>query len=59
MQFGPEPEQSYIMNVRTGKRVGMECKGGSCVIAASFFKKLEAPAGFARQARRAKLTVEP
>ncbi len=43
VQFGPEPEQNCITNARTGKGVGMECKGGPFVIAASFVKKLEAP----------------
>ena len=50
VQFGPEPEQNFIMNVQTGKRIQMERTGGSFVIAASFVKKLEGPAGFARQA---------
>ena len=51
VQFGPEPEHNYIMNVETGKRIMMERKGGSFVIAANFVTKLGASAGFARQAR--------
>jgi hypothetical protein len=51
VQLGPETEHSYIMNVETGKRIMMERKGGSFVIAANFVTQLGALAGFTRQAR--------
>ncbi len=40
VQFGPEPEQNYITNVQSGKKIVMEKKGGSFVIKADFVKKL-------------------
>ena len=49
MQFGPEPENNFIMNVESGKKIMMKRKGGSFVIEANFVKKLEPV--FARQAR--------
>ena len=52
VQFGPEPEQSFIMNVQSGKKIMMEKKGGTFVIKACFVKKLgDGNEGFPRQAR--------
>jgi hypothetical protein len=34
IQFGPEEQDNFIENVKTGKRVMMKRKGGSCVIPA-------------------------
>ncbi len=51
VQFGPEPEHSYIMNIRSGKKIMMERKGGSFVIKADFAQGFRGHEGFARQAR--------
>jgi hypothetical protein len=46
VQFGPMPEDNYIMNVNTGKKVMMIKKGGSYVVPAELIMK----EGFTRQA---------
>ena len=51
VQFGPKPENNFIENVDTGKKIMMEKRGGSFVIAANFVAKLGNLEGFARQAR--------
>ncbi len=46
-QFGPEPEQNYILHVESGRKIMMEKKGGSFIINANFVQKVEAAtAGF-------------
>ncbi len=52
VQFGPEPDQTCILHVETGRKIMMDCKGGSFVIKANFGQRVEtAAAGFTRQAR--------
>ena len=52
VQFGPKPEQNYIHNLDTGKKVMMENVGGSYVIKANFVKWIGSEEqGFTRQAR--------
>ena len=48
VQFGPEHENDFIMNVESGKMV-MKRKGGSFAFEAHFVQKLES--GLTRQAR--------
>lgn len=50
VHFGPGEWDSYIENVETGDRVGMQRKGGSYVLAVEFMQAAEeAAAGFQRQ----------
>jgi hypothetical protein len=49
VSLGPEPNQNYILNVQTGRKIAMEKKGGAFVIKAHFVKEVEA--GFTRQVR--------
>lgn len=55
VNFGPEPDQNYIFNVTTGKKIPMVKKGGAFVIEAHFLKEItgeaEAEVGFTRQGR--------
>ena len=55
VSFGPEPDQNYIHNIATGRKIEMEKKGGAFVIEAHFMKEIEgdsrAEAGFTRQVR--------
>ena len=52
VQFGPKPEQNFILNLDTNKKVMMERKGGSYVIQAHFVKWIaDADEVFARPAR--------
>ena len=49
VSFGAEPNQNYILNVETGRKIMMEKKGGAFVIKAHFMKEVEA--GFTRPVR--------
>ena len=49
VSFGPEPDQNYVLNAETGRKIGMEKRGGAFAIKAHFVK--DVGAGFARQAR--------
>ena len=47
VMFGPEPHQTYILHVASGRRIPMERRGGTFVIKAHFVKELSS--GFTRQ----------
>ena len=49
VMFGSEPNQNYIYNLQSGKKVMMERKGGAFVIKAHFVKEVDA--GFTRPVR--------
>ncbi len=51
VQFGPEPEQSYVAKAQSGKKTTMEKKGVPFAIKADLVKKFGEHEGFARQAR--------
>ena len=55
VSFGPGPEDNYIQNVETSKKIPMEKRGGSFVIKAHFVKEIceakGAESGFTRQVR--------
>ncbi len=59
VRLGPEPEQNYIVDIQSGKRIMMEKKGASFAIKEDFLKKLGEYEGFARQDSREMQTVEP
>ena len=40
MQFGPEPENNFNMNVESGKKIMIKDKGGSLAIEANFVRVL-------------------
>jgi hypothetical protein len=48
VQFGPKPEDNFIMNVATGKKIMMTKKGGSYVVPAELI--IKEAAGFTGQA---------
>jgi hypothetical protein len=48
VQFGPRPEDNYIQNVATGRRIAMIKKGGSYVVPAELIVK---DLGFTGQAQ--------
>ena len=51
MQFGPKPENNYILHDESGRKIILEKKGGSFVIKAYFVQNVEATnPGFTRQA---------
>jgi hypothetical protein len=49
VQFGPKPEDNFIMNVSTGKKIMMIKKGGSYVVPAELI--IKEMSGFTGQAR--------
>ena len=55
VSFGPEPDQNFIRNIATGRKIEMEKKGGAFVIKAHFMKEIaggsKIEAGFTRQVR--------
>ena len=55
VSFGPEPDQNYIRNIATGRKIEMEKKGGAFVIKAHFMKEMadasSTATGFTRQVR--------
>ena len=52
VSFGPRPEQNYIYNPETGKKIEMERRGGSFIIKANFMKEVsDVEADFTRRAR--------
>ena len=52
VSFGPDPNDNYIYNKATGKRIPMEKKGGSFIIKAHFAAEVEAPeSDFIRRVR--------
>ena len=53
VSFGPGPNDNYIQNIETSKKIPMEKRGGSFVIQAHFVKEMcgGAESGFTRQAR--------
>ena len=38
VQFGPTPEQSFILNVESGKKIMLHRKGGSYIMKVEFMK---------------------
>ena len=50
--FGPKPEDNYIMNIQTGKKMFMKREKGVFILDVGFLlpKDEEVPAGFTRQA---------
>ena len=50
--FGPKPEDNYIMNIQTGKKMFMKREKGVYILDVGFLlpKDEEVPAGFTRQA---------
>jgi hypothetical protein len=53
VSFGPGPNDNYIQNIETSKKIPMEKRGGSFVIQAHFVKEMcgGAESGFTRQVR--------
>ena len=55
VSFGPKPDQHYIRNIATGRKIEMEKKGGAFVIKAHFMKEMadasSTATGFTRQLR--------